>query len=937
MKNLLCLLLLGILILGFCSVTLATEKELIIFAHGKSNIYIDLSIDKFPGGRHHLNTASIADFKHYFKEITRKELLTTMASGLIPIRAEILSPQNAAKLKNSLRLQDCIIDVSRDGIVLSASDSLGIINGLYTILDDWGCRWVLPGEMGEVIPKKNRLTLPLGRQIIRTGMDSRVDSSWRQGKDHPDWRRRNRRAAKQWLTGQHYWLYAIPPKIYFKEHPEYYSLIGGKRVPRQLCTTNPEVRKLMVEKALAYLKKHPNIASFPMDPADNYDHCQCENCKKLDNPGEISKGHISVSNRVAAFANYVAERIEKKYPDKKIGFYAYSNKKLPPTIKLHKNIFVPYTRDSSSLLHLMPDTKVPSSIEYWKMLKKWQKVCPNMYIYEYDPISWTGSLPCPIYLERARALKKQYAMGIKGAINDQGPRGDATLFVNRYMAARFKTNPKLDPEKELADICNNFFGIAGKTMNEYYLTLAKVTECKNDLRFGIAGYDHIFTPAIVKGARKYLDQALAIGKKSGNAMLQKRLKMVNLSQNYLEKYMQFIWNLQKRDYKQSQDNASKIFEAIDALAKENKNYLEPVDARRRLNTAVKKNMAKIFFKEMGFIRNWKVIGLFDNSQHDGIVVAKPLTYKNGKLYVDNKVVKARSYTSPEGFIDFREAFKKERIADNFYYAYATTVVNSAVPRLVQLRTDSINPFKIWLNGRLVYKREGPDADCPDKRKVNTRLRAGKNRIVVMVAEGSILPMYRWGFWLRITDAKGKLIDLKKVAEAPSEEQAELKAALLKIKTGKLKNLVPHPTFEGLSNLTASSFGVWPPTIKSKVSLDKTKAHSGKSSVKFINITSGCLNRFFKVKPGEKYLVGFYCYNEGESVCNMAVSWRGKGKFLASSLKRNFFPSRKGKWEQIVGIVTVPSNADQLGYAIAVSGQGAKDSCFVDDLMLYKLK
>lgn len=927
-KKIICLLLFGCLALSSLSLR-AKEKELTVFAGGKPNVYFDIHFDKLPDGGHPLNTAATADFKHYFKEITGQELPVSPAPGLVPIRARIATDKNLGE-------QNCLIDVSPDEIMLTASDTLGVVNGLYTILDQWGCRWILPGKLGEVIPRRDTLTLPIGGESVTIAMDSRVDSSWMQGDDHPEWRRRNRRSAKQWLTAQHYWLYAIPPKEYYKDHPEYYALIGGKRVPTQLCTSNPEVRELMVQKALEYFKSHPNIASFPMDPADNFDHCQCDNCRKLDDPNQKAEGYPCVTNRVAAFANYVAERIADKYPAKKVGFYAYANKKTPPTIKLHPNVFVPYTRDSSSLIHLTPDPEVPSSAEYWELLKKWQQACPNMYIYEYDPVSWTGSLPCPIYLERARALKKQYAMGIKGAINDMGPRADATLFPNRYMEARFKANPNLDPEQELADMCNKFFGPAGKAMDNYYLTLAKVTECKNDVRFGIEGYDRLFTPAMLKDSRNYLNQALAIGEKSGDDMIRKRLQMVNLAQNYLESYMRFIWNLEKRDYKQSQQDADMIFKAIDALGKADADYLETVDAKRRLTTAVKKNMAKVYPDQMGFIRDWEVVGPFDNNKRDGIVVAGELVARDGKMYIVDQAVPAKNYKSVEGFIDFSKAFQQEPNPDQVYYGYAVTTVNSAISQPVQLRTDSFYPFKIWLNNQLVYVREGLDADCPDKRLVNTRLQAGSNRIVVMVAQSSTSPFIRWGFWLRITDLKGNLIDPASTSGPSAEEQKAVAEALQTVKNGKLANLIPHPAFEGLSSLAASTFGVWPPVIKPNVTLDKTRANSGETSVKFTHITSGSLNRFFSVKPGEKYLVGFDCLNNGKGACFLNVSWRGKGKFLNDSLNRSFFPQPGGEWEQIAGIVTVPADADQLTFCVSVSGQGPDDSCFVDNLMLYKL-
>jgi len=352
-----------------------------------------------------------------------------------------------------------------------------------------------------------------------------------------------------------------------------------------------------------------------------------------------------------------------------------------------------------------------------------------------------------------------------------------------------------------------------------------------------------------------------------------------------------------------------------------------------LTTAIKKNMAKVFFEEMGFIRNWKMVGPFDNNRRDGIIVAKPLTIKNEQLYIGNKIVKAQDYLSPEGFIDFHDVFKKKIMPEKVYYAYALTTVSSATTQSVQLRTASFFPFKIWLNGRVVYNYIKPSADCPDKRRINVKLKAGNNRIVVMVTQTTVSPFARWGFWLRIADGKGKIIDFKKAAKSHEETQNELKIALRQVESGKLKNLIPNPSFEGLSSFAATTLRITPSSIKSKVSLDTTKAYSGKTSLKLINIKRGSAFYTLMVKPGEKYLVGFDCFNNGNSIVCMKIAWQGRGK----SPKQIFHESAKGKWEKIVGIVTVPPNATQMLYCIAIYKQGAKDSCFVDNLMLYKLK
>ncbi len=913
--------------------TRAGQNELTVFKDGTPKIYLNINIATGIEGDGILKQQAIPDFIRCFKTMTGCVLPEQAGSGLVPLRAEIVDNLN---LKNPL--QSSIIDVSDAGIVIKSGNALGIANALYTMLDGWGCRWVMPGEMGEIIPHQNKLSLPPGKMPVTIAMDSRVESSWKQGDEHPVWRARNRMGSTRWQSAQHYWLYAFPPETYFKEHPEYYALIGGKRIPSQLCVSNPEVRELMAQKGVAYFKTHPTCDSFPMDPADGFDHCQCENCMKLDkNLPPDGSGYPNVANRVADFANFVAVRLAKELPGKKVGYYAYANKKLPPAMKLQDNIYIGYTRDSTCLIHLTPNDKCPSANAYWKLLKRWQEVCKNMYCYEYDPVSWIGGLPCPIYLERAGALQKQHQMGIKGVINDMGPRSDASLFVNRYMEIRFKANPWLDPQKELDDMCSKFFGpAAGKYMFNYYIKLAEAVNNGLDLRFGIDGYEKIFTTELVTGCRQLLDKAIKAAGQD-DAMVVKRLKMVELEQVYLEKYWQFISNLQKSDYQQSLADSKAIYQAIDALAQADKNYIEPVDAKHRINNAVKKNMAKIFFEQMGFIRNWTLVGPFKNSQHDAFITADALDCNGNGFFIKNKKVETLNYASDEGFIDFRKAFKNAITGDDVYYAYATTVVKSPNQHNVQFRTDSFNPFKIWVNGRVVYERAGLDEDCPDKRVFSVTLRPGENRIVVMVAQDILPEIVRWGFWLRITDAQGNPDNLT-AADAKKEDRTETDAALSEVKAGKLTNLIPCPGFEELAKLEYSSFGVWPPAIKSNVTLDDKIACDGKTSVKFTGIKSGSLNRFFPVKSGEKYLVGLDCLNSGPGVCYIAASWRSKDKFMENTaLNYAFFPEGDAPWKKAAGIVTVPPDADQMVYAICVDGQGPQESCNVDNLMLYKLK
>ncbi|MGE5531843.1 MAG: DUF4838 domain-containing protein, partial [Bacteroidota bacterium] len=249
--------------------------------------------------------------------------------GAIPLRLKIIPKPPSASLFDAQITQGWRLDADRTGITLSANTRLGLQNALYALLDRWGCRWVMVGELGECIPRVRSLTVPVGTLAPQVYNDFSVDPSG-SGSAYSEFYARNQAGFLNWTTMQHYWLYALPPEKYFATHPEWYSLIAGKRQPKQLCTSNPEVIAEMIKAAKTFLAAGENRVCFPMDPMDGIDFCQCDNCRALDVPGQFTNGAPCVTDRVLHFANRVAAGIRDEYPDRYVGFYAYWTHVDPP-------------------------------------------------------------------------------------------------------------------------------------------------------------------------------------------------------------------------------------------------------------------------------------------------------------------------------------------------------------------------------------------------------------------------------------------------------------------------------------------------------------------------------------------------------------------------------------------------------------------------------
>ena len=76
----------------------------------------------------------------------------------------------------------------------------------------------------------------------------------------------------------------VPLSKYGATHPEYYSLVKGKRLLErtQLCLTNPDVKRIATETVLDWLRhsqKLPFAVSVSQNDWRNY--CECENCTAL--------------------------------------------------------------------------------------------------------------------------------------------------------------------------------------------------------------------------------------------------------------------------------------------------------------------------------------------------------------------------------------------------------------------------------------------------------------------------------------------------------------------------------------------------------------------------------------------------------------------------------------------------------------------------------
>src|SRR5204863_199957 len=129
----------------------------------------------------------------------------------------------------------------------------------------------------------------------------------------------------------------LDPKKHFEQHPEYFSMVGGKRISEQtqLCLTNPDVLAIAIETVKGWIAKNPKANIFSVSQNDWYNPCECAACKAID---DAEGSHAGTLIR---FVNAIAESIEKEHPEIAIDTLAYQYTRKPPkTVVPRANVIV---------------------------------------------------------------------------------------------------------------------------------------------------------------------------------------------------------------------------------------------------------------------------------------------------------------------------------------------------------------------------------------------------------------------------------------------------------------------------------------------------------------------------------------------------------------------------------------------------------------------
>jgi Domain of unknown function (DUF4838) len=259
----------------------------------------------------------------------------------------------------------------------------------------------------------------------------------------------------------------VPPANHFKEHPEWYSLIKGKRTHDggQLCLTNPQLRDFVVTRAREWLREAPDAQIISITQNDWFGWCECEQCKALDDAEGSHAGSM------ISFVNYIAEKIEPEFPNVWVDTFAYQYTRKPPkTVRPRKNVIV---RLCSIECNFREPLDAPSNAGFFKDLDDWSKICSHLYVWDYTTDFSNYVHPHPNWFTLGPNARVFASHSVKGIFEEGAYAGYGSEMgeLRSWVLAKLLWNPQQDDRKLIQEFVEGYYGPAAARPITDYLQL----------------------------------------------------------------------------------------------------------------------------------------------------------------------------------------------------------------------------------------------------------------------------------------------------------------------------------------------------------------------------------------------------------------------------------------------------------------------------------
>ena len=491
------------------------------------------------------------DLAAHLKLMTGKNYIIYPAeSGVLPEKAIIVGDSPAAR---ALGVTADLKKLGNDGfmiktpgsrVVIAGGKKRGTMYGVYELLEKLGCRWWTPSE--STIPKLKELQIPK-LDIVQVPKLEYRDMMYSESFSAEGrlWYARNKVNGMAWddaegmeklggrylVSGNLVHSYVELLKASGDElKPEMWALRGGKRMlERQPCLSDPAVLAAIVKSVVKQYKVNPELEFVVVGQNDNGDYCTCEKCAALD------KAEDSHSGQVIAFANKVAEEVEKQIPGARISTAAYSwSRKPPKNIKPRANVLIVLCSIECDFAHPFAAASNPENKQFKEDIEGWGKIAEKLFIWHYSGNRDHYLMPNPeldALAPNIKFLADNRAAGIFVQGNHVG-RGTDLVEYKMWAWAKALWDPEADNAALLKEFCAGYYGKAAGPILKY-IDIIHAYGRKNDYHLGrrVELSAPFLAPSIICDAEQALREADKLA--AGDPLLEKRTRHAHMAVRYV--------------------------------------------------------------------------------------------------------------------------------------------------------------------------------------------------------------------------------------------------------------------------------------------------------------------------------------------------------------------------------------------------------------------
>jgi hypothetical protein len=477
-------------VLTISGVSIAWSEELVLADGGRSEYRIVVADDASPSTKY-----AAGELQQFLQQISGAKL-PIVSDRQPPEAKEIVLGANARQKQLDLKLdlpalgdEGYVIETVGERLVIAGGALRGNLYGVYGLLEDHlGCRWFTPDVSR--IPKRERLAVAPIRERQIPALEYREPFTY--DCFDGDWCARNRMNSNSGrLEARHggkvsfvpgYFVHTfsslVPPGEFFAAHPEYFSLVQGKRQGgyAQLCCTNEDVIRICAERTLEALRKHPEANVISVSQNDCFLNCECEKCQAL------AKSEGSQMAPVLQLVNRVAEAVEKGYPGKAVETLAYQWTRQPPKkLRPRKNVIIRLCSIECCFSHPLAACDSPQNKKFLADIEGWSKTGSRLWVWDYTTDFSGYLMPHPNQRVRGPNVRFFVEHGVKGIFEQdtyETPHGEMSE-LGGYLTAKLLWNPKCDEKKAYGEFLDAYYGPATEPIAKYLDLIHDYAERQN--------------------------------------------------------------------------------------------------------------------------------------------------------------------------------------------------------------------------------------------------------------------------------------------------------------------------------------------------------------------------------------------------------------------------------------------------------------------------